>query len=371
MISLRTLELLLAAAVLAPAASAQMTAPVAPPSVRELRDAFVESVETDKKRQALARLAQTPPQSLGDVEALYDLFMRFPDETVRAATLDSLNRLTPAAQAAEPLVLRYIAQEEPESKLFGIKAAVKLHSTAAVPSIRKIAQRKFAQARADEAARPSDRNAWWTQYEALAALAQLEGEKALPLLEKKAKEAPPVARLMAMYLWPRSLPKVAAWSGAGAREQAMAAAALDAPIPLSALRATREKMLALVRDPKAPPELRHQLALRVGTSSTPEEVGALVKEQDAAADPALKRLLAAAIFASRDSQAAPLLLKYAKEDPQPGVRAGARLQLRDLLPPAEYRSLLEWAAQSDPDPENRETAKRELSGLPAPSPAKK
>jgi hypothetical protein len=358
--------LLLAAALIAPAASAQMTAPVAAPSVRELRDAFVEAVDTGKKRQALARLAETAPQSLGDVEALYDLFMRFPDETVRSSALDSLNRLTPAAQAAEPLVLRYIAQEEPESVLFGIKAAVRLRSTAALPAIRKIAQRKFAQARADEAARPSDRNAWWAQYEALAALAQLEGEKALPLLEKKAKEAPPVARLIAMYLWPEALPKVAAWSGGGAREQAMAAAALDAPIPLSALRATREKMLALVRDPKSPPELRHQLALRAGSSSTPEEVGALVKEQDSAADPALKRLLAAAIFASRDSQAAPLLLKYAKEDPQPGVRAGARVQLRDMLPPADYRALVEWASKSDPDPENRAAAARELSGLPQP-----
>lgn len=364
-------RILLAATLLAPAASAQMTAPVAQTSVRELRDAFVEAVDTDKKRRALARLAETPPQSLGDVEALYDLFMRFPDETVRSSALDSLNRLTPAAQAAEPLVLRYIAQDEPESELFGIKAAVRLRSTAAVPSIRKIAQRKFAQARADEAARPSDRNAWWAQYEALAALAQLDGANALPLLEKKAKEAPPVARLMAMYLWPQSLPKVASWAGGGAREQSLAAAALDAPIPLSALRATREKMLALVRDPKAPPELRHQLALRAGTSSTPEEVAALVKEQGAAADPAVKRLLAAAIFASRDPQAAPLLLKYAKEDPQPGVRAGARVQLRDMLSPADYRALVDWAAHSDPDPENREAAKRELSALPAPKPSDK
>lgn len=343
-------------------ARAQLTAPVAGPSVRQLRDAFVEAVDDSKKQQYLNQIAKTPPQSVGDVEALYDLFMRFPMSAVRNATLDSLAMLQPNAQAAEPQILNYIQQDDPASVLFGIKAAVRIRSLAALPLIKKIAERKFNASNASEGRRLDDRNAWWAQYEALAALAQWEGKDALPLLEKKAKEAPMVAKIMAMYLWPESLDRVASWARGGAADRERAAAALDAPIPLSALRQTRSRMLALVRDPKQPMELRHQLALRAGTCSTPTEVAALLKEQAAAKDKDTRRLLAAALFASRDSQVAPLLLKYAKEDPQPGVRAGARVELREMLPADQYRDLLEWTVKNDPEPENRDLAQKELAG---------
>lgn len=365
---MRTLALLLLACL--PAAAQrdqqglQMTAPLAPPTVHELRDAFVEAVENDRKRQALQELSRTPPESLADIEALYDLFMRFPDDSSRAAALASLQLLSPGAEAAEPLVMRYLEEPEPASVMFGLKAALRLRSRSALPLVVKIAQRKFKTRAANDAFIGSERDSWWTQYEALAALAQWQGEEALPLLIKKADEAPAVAKIMATFLWPQSLDRIAAWSG-GKKEidRQKAAAALDAPVPLSIMRATRERMLAFVRDPKAPAELRHQLALKAGACSTPEEVTALLKEREAAKDPATKRLLAAALFASRDPQIAPLLVQFAKEDPEIGVRAGARVQLRDMLPPADYRALVEWAAKNDPDAGNRELAKRELATL--------
>ena len=71
--------------------------------------------------------------------------------------------------------------------------------------------------------------------------------------------------------------------------------------------------------------------------------------------------MAAALFSSRDPQVAPLLLRFAKEDPQPAIRTGARLQLKDMLPATDYRALLEWAAKNEPDAENRDLALRELS----------
>jgi hypothetical protein len=346
------------------AASPEMTAPIAPSTVHDLRDAFVEAVDNDRKRQVLKEISQTPPTSLLDVEALYDLFMRFPDEMSRSAALDSLQLLSPDAEAAEPLVIRYLEEKEPASVMFGIKAALRLRSRSALPIVKQIAEQKFKTKAANDAFVGSERDTWWTQYEALAALAQWQGEEALPLLKKKANEAPNVAKLMGTFMWPQSLDQIAAWSlSKKENDQNKAASALDAAVPLSVLRATRERMLAYVRDPKAAPELRHQLALKAGACSTPEEVGQLLKEHAAASNAETKRLLAAALFASRDPQVAPLLLTFAKEDPAIAVRAGARVQLRDMLPPAEYRALVEWAAKNDPDAGNRELARRELSGL--------
>jgi hypothetical protein len=329
-------------------------------TVRQLHVRFVETVDNAAKQKVLDELARTAPVSQYDVEALYDLFMRFPDDAVRNPTLESLQLMSPSNIGAEPLVLRCLADQEADSVLFGLKAALRLRTPAALPLVKKIAGRKFKQPTATDAAIIAERNAWWAQYEALSVLAQWEGEEALPLIRKKAREAAGVARLLGTHFWKQELPEIIEWSRGGTADRARAYAAAVAPAPSAALRASREPMLTAVRDVRADGELRHQLALKVGASSLPEEVPSLLKEYEAAPDDFTKKLWAAAVFATRDQQAVPLLKRFAQEDPQPLVRLGARFQLRDLLPPADYRPVLEWAAKSEPDRQNRELAEREL-----------
>ncbi len=183
------------------------------------------------------------------------------------------------------------------------------------------------------------------------------------MLEKKSREAPQVARLIGQYLWTDALPLIVRWNAGEPAEKERAIEALEAPTSAAVLRPSRAAMLAVVADPKQDAELRHKLAIKVGLCSMHDEVAGLLKSYDEASDPYLKRLYAAAAFASRDPQAVPLLTKFAKEDPQPNVRAGARVQLKDMLPPAEYRAVLEWAAKNDPDADNRDIAQRELKVL--------
>lgn len=341
-------------------AQTTMTAPPVPATARQLRDEFVECVDVSCKQRALDRLARTPPTGLNDVLALYDLFMRFPEDPARQAALDSLQLMSPTLQEAEPLLLRFLQEEEPASVLFGIKGALRLRSAQALPLLNALAKAKFKHASAGDASTITERNRWWVQYEALSALAQWQRKDALPLLIKKSKEAPAVARLIGLYLWPDALPLAVEWSKGSESDKARASAALEAPTPLGVLRGTREALEKLVLDPKADAELRHSLAIKLGLSSTPEEIGALLKKYDETKDAQTQRLIAAALFASRDPQIVPLLVRFSKEDPQPGVRAGARVQLKDMMPPAEYKAVLEWAAKSDPDPENRAAAEREL-----------
>jgi len=332
-------------------------------SITQLKATFVESIDDKVKLKALQTLAGTAPTSAADVEALYDLFMRFPIDAARQAAVSSLSLLKPGVQDVEPLLLRAINDEDPASALFGMKGAEALRLKSAVPFVRKLAERKFKYEAMEKAPTVAERNAWSVEFEALAALAQLEGPKALPLLEKRAKEAPQVARLMGQYLWADSLPVVIRWNAGDVGDKERAIEALDAPVSAEALRASRQEMLRLVADPKADEELRHKLAVKVGLCSTHDEVTALLKDYDAATDAYAKELYAAAAFASRDVQVIPLLVKFAKEDPRPTVRAGARVELKELMTPADYRAVLEWAAKSDPDAENRDLAQRELKVL--------
>ena len=71
-------------------------------------------------------------------------------------------------------------------------------------------------------------------------------------------------------------------------------------------------------------------------------------------------LLDTALFATRSPKAVPVLVDYAKNAQDAQTRAGTLFQLSEMLPPAEYRGLLEWAAKNDPDPENKANAAAEL-----------
>jgi len=337
------------------------SAPPSEPAVAQLHDAFIEAVDAPKKAEILAALSRTAPASLRDVHSLFDLFIRFPDTMTRGAALDSLDLMDPRTPNLDPLFLRYIEDTDPVGTLFAIRGALRIRSPGALAPIRKIAMRRFLAASPQDAPLPSERNAWYVQFEALSALAQWDPEKALPLIVKKTSEAPGTARILALHLWKESFPRLVAWaSSSRASNRAKGLEALRAEVQPAALRATRAEMIKIVLDRKADNEVRHQLALKAGLCSTDEEAGALLKEYEAAADERTKLMLATALFASRKKAAIPLLEQYVKESPDPRLRAGALAQLKDMLPAAQYRPLLEWVSTNDPDPETTQAARAQL-----------
>jgi hypothetical protein len=314
----------------------------APPSVAVLKDRFIEAEGAKERTKILNQMARTVPVSGQDVANLFDLFSRFSDDFTRKSVMASLSRLKPGSPQLEPLFMNYLRQPEPEAQLFGINGAFRLRSRAALPMIREIARRKFGAPSVTETTVMSERNAWWTQYEALSVLAQWEGEKALPLLESKAEESAKVGDLLGRYFWRQTLPKIRAWSDSGdliASERA--ALAVAAPIDLADARATRVQMLALLRDPKVDPEIRHALALKVGVSSTDEEAEALVRDHDAALSDNERLIWASAAFSTRSPKIVPLLVRYARQTANDMMRKGATAQLVDMVGEAEAAKLIE------------------------------
>ncbi len=332
-----------AASMTAPSASTVApAAPIAAPSVAMLKDRFTEAVDAEEKNQVLGLIAKTTPTSGQDVAGLFDLFSRFPENPVRRAVMDSLAQIPGDSPQLEPLFLTYLKQPEPESQLFGINGAFRLRTRAALPLIRAIAGRKFSVANASEATMMSERNAWWTQYEALSVLAQWEGEKILPLLQAKSLESPLIGRLLGRFFWKQTLPNLKAWSqepGSLSHERALQT--VGVPIEPADARATREGMMALLRDSKADPELRHQIALKIGLSSTDEEVETLIREHDGEKNAQARLYWAAAIFVSRSPKAVPLLLRYARQTADNDMRQGATAQLADMFGKTEAAKMIE------------------------------
>lgn len=325
-----------------PAAStAASPAPEQAPSVAVLKDRFIEALGAPEKTKILEELAKTAPRSGQDVAQLFDLFARFTDDFTRKSVMASLQRLEPGNPQLEPLFLNYLRQPEPEAQLFGINGAFRLRARAALPLIREIAAHKLGTSSLTENNVMSERNAWWTQYEALSVLAQWEPEKSRALIESKAQESAKIGALLGRYYWKETLPKLRAWAASGdllSSERAALAAA--APIDPADARATRAGMLALLRDPKVDDEIRHLLALKIGTSSTDEEAQALVLEHDAAKN-ADRLYWAAAAFSSRSPKIIPLLVRYARQTEDATMRKGATAQLVDMVGEAEARTLIE------------------------------
>ena len=358
------LPLVLAAA-LAPAGAADLTAPRFQRTVGDLHQSFIEAVDDEGRQAALDALMRTRPISTKDTTALFDLFMRFPDTRVREACLSSLAQLDPNSPHLEGLFFGYLDQPETEAVLFGLKGALKIRSAKSLPKIKAIAKRPFPFPSVEDAALVSERNIWWLRYEALAAVAQWEKAASLPLLKQQARKVPAVARIMGMFLWPESLGLFEDWARSRrAPRREMARQGLGAPAPLEAVRATRADLLRILRDAKAPRDLRHPVALKLGLSSREDEVDALIQEYAAVKgkDDESQLMYLAALFATRSPKVVPLLTETARTHANPRTREGARHQLRDMLPAKDYRALLEWTAASDPDPDNRQEAELELRG---------
>jgi hypothetical protein len=325
------------------------------PSLRALHDTVLESTDNNEKALALRQLSQTAPTSLRDLPMLFDLFMRHPTPQARAAVLDCVALLGPESSHLEPGFLEFVKLTEPEAVLLGIKGLARLKSQRAVPELRKIVKGRFKARNAADLPLPGERNEWWLRYEALSALADIEGPKAFSLVKSKIDETPAAARILASAYWEQALPLILSWSK-DPETLERAHEALRSSPTAAVLRRTREPMLAALRNSKVDREVRHQLALRIGLTSEPEEVAQLLKEHAASADPETKLMLSAAIFASRDPQIVPLLKEHAKSNDDPRTRIGSLLQLKDMLPEQEFRPLAEAMAKDDPDAENREMA---------------
>jgi hypothetical protein len=327
---------------LEPSAPAAASAPVGAASVSLLKARFVEALDDATKAKVLQQISVTRPASAQDVSALFDLFSRNSDPGVRRKVMDSLALIDPSSPQLEPMFVTYLRQPEPETQLFGINGAFHLRSREALPLVRKIAERKFEAPDAAAISQLSARNAWWTQFEALSALAQWEGEKVLPLLRRKADESPAVARLLGRFFWAQTFKDLKAWAESpddNVRQKAVEAA--GAQIEPAEARATRDGMLDIVRDPKADEEVRHRLALKIGASSTDAEVENLVAEHDKTKDEKLKLLLVAAAAYSRSPKAVPLLVRYARDSSDEIIRKGARAELVDLVGEDKAKTLLD------------------------------
>lgn len=324
------------------ARAAEPAAAAAPASVAVLKDRFIEARTAEERTRILGRIAETAPVSGQDVAQLFDLFSRFTDNFTRDSVMASLARIAPGSPQLEPLFITYLRQPEPEAQLFGINGAFRLRARAALPMIRAIASRKFGASSVTENNMMTERNAWWTQYEALSVLAQWEPEKSYPLLESKGRESAKVGALLGRFYWKQTLPKLRGWSESGdlmASERA--ALAVAAPIDLADARATREQMFKLLRDPKVDSEIRRHMALKIGTSSTDEEAAALVAEHDAVKDPAERLFWVTAAFSSRSPKVIPLLVRYASQTGDEAMRKGSTAQLVDMVGEAEARKLID------------------------------
>ncbi|MBI5210306.1 MAG: beta-N-acetylhexosaminidase [Elusimicrobia bacterium] len=338
----------------------QMTSPV-PMTVAELQEAYVGNIDEKKRDDVLARLAATAPVTTRDVQRLFDLFIRFPSPKVRDAAMRSLHLLDPKSPHLDTVFLAYLEEKEAEEVLFGINGALIVRCAACLPKIKEVARRRLpGKDPTADIYMLSEKNVWWAIFEALSALAQWEGKESLGLLKSKTKESPRVAEIMARHLWKESLPVFIRWSSGNAAARERAKAGLSAEVPPAALRESRPAMAKVVRDPKADRELRHQLSIKLGLSSTEAEAAALVEEYRVAVDSDTRRMLSAAVFASRHPQGIPLLRQYVREDPNPLARAGALAQLKGMLGPAEYRELLGWVSKNDPNPDNRQDALEQL-----------
>ena len=324
-----------------PRAGAQSAAPIGGASVSLLKERFVEAVDEPARVQLLDRISTTRPVSAQDVSALFDMFSRYSDPTLRKKVMDSLALIDPSSPQLEPLFISYLNQPEPETQLFGIYGAFYVRSRQGLPLVRKIAERKFQAADASSISLLSSRNAWWAQFDALSVLAQWQGEKILPLLRGKANESAAVARLLGQFFWRQTFPDLKAWSesaDANVREKAVQAA--GAQIEMAEARATREGMLDIVRDPKADEEVRHRLALKVGACSTDAEVEALIAEHDQTKDDKMHLLLMSAIGMSRNAKAVPLLARYARDSTDEIIRKGARAELVELVGEEQAKALI-------------------------------
>lgn len=325
----------------------------------ELAEALIASVRADDRARLLNRLGEVKPRNDKDLRGLLNLYSR-EDSAARLKVEASLARLSPDDAGLAPFFRSLLEDEEPVFQIFGLLGAARVRDARSNELVRALAEKPFPAPEPSFGLSPADANRWTLQYNALRVLAEWEGEKALPLVLKRSKEAPGVAEIAAVLFWEKSLPDFVTWSESRqAEDRDRAAKAWAAPVPRAALSATKARLWELALDRRLKVETRHRAAIKLGVCAEEADVDRLLAER-AKAEGKARALLDAGLFASRHPKAVPVLTEYAKTSADPVARAGAMFQLRSMLPFAEYRELLRWAAKNDPDPENRANAAAEL-----------
>ncbi len=342
---------------------AQQFSPAHPPIVSLCRS-YYQSIDKGEKEKILKQISQTAPATPIDVQYDFDLYMRYPQPLPRAAVMSSLSLLKGPNRELASVFLGYLSHKDPQILMFAIEGAFQLRSQRALPIIEKIAKSKFKFSGPEQATLLKDKQMWATHYEALDALALWEGDKAFKLIVKKAEQAPSVARILASRFWSKTLPLLVDWAKSNsAAKRAMGDEAAATEIPMSVMEKSYNQMLAIVENNRLPNNLRHQLAIKVGISASEDQIKDLIKKYQSLSDEDEKMMIETALFASRSHQVIPILVHYAKTNPDPIRRTNARLELKELMDPAQYRGFLEWVVKNDPDSENRKEASQELSSL--------
>ncbi|MDE2291696.1 MAG: hypothetical protein KGL53_06405, partial [Elusimicrobia bacterium] len=203
---------------------------------------WISAVREKDRLNILQHLETTGPLTMDDLRWELDLYGR-DDQAARAAVIASVARLGPSDAALAPFFEALLQDPDPVLQGFGLLGADRLRSPASHELVLKICRRRFKRPAATVNMPPTDANLWFVEYNALTVLADWDGEKALPLLEQRAKEAPAVAATMAAHLWKAGLPTFLKWSDGGSRsDQELAEQAWNAPAPADQLRATKDAL---------------------------------------------------------------------------------------------------------------------------------
>jgi hypothetical protein len=334
----------------------------------EVVQRYIESFRQPEKDALVERLGATKPRDVRDLQALLNLYDR-EDPYPRQQIERSLRLLSPADIALAPFFRALIKDPDPKFQLFGMAGAYNLRDTAVLQDMEELGSKRFEKPRPSLAMNPPDAAAWHTRFECIRLLAAWDSERPsgappehLSLLIKQSRQAPPVARLLAQYYWPLALRDILEWSESkDLLDQERARFAWEADVPRLSLRETSGTLRAVLFDRRKRMETRHRAALRLGLAADGAEVERLLADHAKEKDEKTLLLVKTALFASRDTRVAPVLRDYAKADPVASNRAGALVQLGEMLPRAEFRALLEEVAKDDKDAENRAWARQELS----------
>lgn len=336
---------------------------VIPPSWGPARiaEAYVQAARQENRTKLLVRLGEVKPRDDKDLRALLNLYSR-EDAAMRAQVEACLSNLGPEDVGLSSFFAHALQDEDPVFQIFGLIAAGRLRDPRTLELVRALAEKDFPAPEPSIALAPADAHRWTLQFNAVRLLADWEGEKALPMVLKRSKDVPGAGEIAAMAFWEKALEEFVAWSESNKpADRARAAKAWGAPVPRARLAATKTRLWELALDRRRSVTTRHRAAIKIGVCAEEADVDRFLVER-AKADGKVRALLDAGLFASRHPKAIPPLLGYAKGSSDPLARAGALFQLRSMMPPADYRALLEWVAKNDADSENRANAAAELIG---------
>lgn len=326
----------------------------------QLAEAYIAAVRNDDRTRLLNRLGLVKPRNDRDLRGLLNVYSR-EEVAARAKVEASLSLLGPEDVGLSPFFNGLLADEDPVFQIFGLIGAARLRDPRSLELVRALAEKDFPAPQPSLGLSPADANRWTLQFSALRVYAEWQGEKALPLVLKRSAETPAVAEIAATLFWGKALEDLVAWSESRQpADAARAAKAWAAPVDRGRLTATKPRLWELALDRRRKVETRHRAAIKLGVCADDADIERLLAERGKASGKD-RALLDAGLFASRHPKAIPVLVGYAKEAADPVARAGAMFQLRAMMPPADFRALLQWAAKNDPDLENRANAAAELN----------